>query len=189
MLLELIALAVVAVAVAVVLVHRSTLAQYLPGVPFYEHHPYYGVWPVEMANIDRYYDWKLSQAERAQSEGHEILQRVGPFLSAAEVHSPRMLQYILKDNFDNFESQSAHLNQARQRSCVMRLHFYAPVAREDGWRSGSTHISSVCVCVCQRAIVSATPSASSWAKASSTRTASTGGDNARSRRTCSARQS
>jgi hypothetical protein len=128
MLLTLLAvLAGLAVVVALLLLwmHRSTLASFVPGVPFYDHHPYFGIMPVEVRNIPRYYDWKLSQAERAQSEGHEILQRVAPFLSALEVHSPRMLQYILKDNFDNFESQ-CRSGKRTAADAVGQLHIRAP---------------------------------------------------------------
>jgi hypothetical protein len=46
---------------------------------------------------------KYDHAIQAEAAGLEILQRAGPFNGLIEVLSPRMLQFVLKDNFDNFE--------------------------------------------------------------------------------------
>jgi hypothetical protein len=106
-------LVVVVVTLVLVALRRSIESKFLPGVLHYEHHPILGIWPALFANMYRFYDWKLEQAERAQAQGAELVQRVGPFLGVVEVHSPRMLQYMLKDNFDNFESQWARADGAR----------------------------------------------------------------------------
>jgi hypothetical protein len=76
----------------------------LPGV-FYSpsnQSRWFGHWSKLFKNIHRIHEWKFEQALEAEAAGVECIQRAGPFVGLVEVLSPRMLQYVLKDNFDNF---------------------------------------------------------------------------------------
>lgn len=100
------------------LLYRRFHPLLLPGVCVYDHHWLWGNWGGLFANFHRIHDWKVDQALRAVSEGKEIIQRAGPFLGIVELLSPRLIQYVLKDNFDNFVKVSESDAADNQHSTV-----------------------------------------------------------------------
>lgn len=91
-------------AVLALLVYLSYFSKnrLIKGVYCEGQYPLIGNWIELLSNIDRMHDWKLDQARRASALGGELVQRAGPFLGVVELISPRMVQFLLRDNFDNF---------------------------------------------------------------------------------------
>src|SRR5690349_9612472 len=93
-------LVIAALATALFFWTRSRL---LPGVIHFEQQPFLGNWPALLRNMHRLYDWRLEHVLKSEAMGRECVQRSGPFLAVLELHTPRMLQYMLHTNFDAFE--------------------------------------------------------------------------------------